>query len=113
MKLFTRTVKCVAFLALASISMYSTTASAEAVILKLTLVGSDASGNVLIQFAPGSFNSCGCLVFSGNTAGGRQMLSLATAAMMAGKSIYVNRGGTAPSNVWGISDTTNELRIVN
>jgi hypothetical protein len=40
------------------------------------------------------------------------MLSLATAALMADKSIYVNRGGSAPSNVWGIADTTNELRIV-
>lgn len=87
-------------------------AHAEWVILKLNAVGSDTSGNVLLQFAPGSFNSCGCLVFSGATAGGKQMLSLATAALMADKSIYVNRGGSAPSNVWGIPDTTNELRIV-
>ncbi len=95
------------------LSMWGSVANAEPVIIHLNAVGSDTAGNVLLQFPPGSFNPCGCLVFSETSPGGKQMLSLATAALMAGKPVYVNRvGGAAPANGWGIGDTTTEVRIV-
>src|SRR5262245_31122738 len=66
-------------------------ARAEMVTLPIVSVAAAENGCGRMNFAAGSFNSYGVLVFDANTPGGKNMLSIALAAVLAGKNVSVNR----------------------
>ena len=103
---------CARVAVLATFATLNAPAKADSATLALIGVGTDTNGAVLLQFAPGSFNTCGCLIVPGNYPGAKQILATALLAKALTEPLFVNRV-VGTSGAWGISDYATEIRLVN